>query len=547
MTNLYAFHAKLCATLMLTVFAGSAFADDKPLYQRIDELIAAKTPDFSQLAAPIATDEEFLRRIYLDLTGTIPSVKEARAFLQDKSPKKREKLIDKLLASAQFGYHMADVFDVLLIERRTDRLVNQGTWNTYLRTSFAKNKPYDQLVSEILAADGFEKNSIAPSKFYLSRNGEPHQITKDVSRLFLGMNLQCAQCHDHPLVKAYRMDHYYGIFAFYNRSYIFNDRSRKRSVYAEKAIGEVSFESVFDPTVKKSTGPRLPDGMPIKEPKLPQDKQYIKAPGKKQAGIPKFSRRDQISKLLASKGNERFRRAAANRFWALLMGRGIVHPVDFDHPENPPSHPELLDLLASEFASMDFDIKSFLKQLTLTKTYQRSSQMPTGKPIPSDSTFALAQLRPLSPEQLAWTTMQATGLTDVEVSRLGKKVTEAAVRARLGRNVGSFVRVFGGQPGDPADLGFQATLDQTLFIRNGPTIRGWLAPRTGTLTSRLLKLKNHDAIAEELFLSILTRRPTAAEKQYVTVFLKRNPSNRSQAFQEMAWALIASAEFRFNH
>ncbi len=537
----------VCA-LVLFAFAGErASAADKPLHQRMDELVDAKTPDFSQIAAPLASDEEFLRRIYLDLTGTIPSAAEARKFLNDKSPNKREKLIDTLLASEKFGYHMADVFDVMLIERRADRLVSQNAWRGYLRASFHKNKPYDELVSEILSADGFEKDSIAPSKFYLARNGEPHQITKDVSRLFLGMNLQCAQCHDHPMVKAYRMDHYYGIYAFYNRGYVFNDRSLKRSVYAEKAIGEVKFESVFNPTVKKSTGPRLPEGKPVDEPKLPKDKLYVKAPSKRQGGVPKFSRRDQISKLLANKENVRFRRAAANRFWALLIGRGIVHPVDFDHPANPPSHPKLLDVLADEFAATKFDIKAFVKQIVLSKTYQRSSQMPKGKKIPADDTFGLAQLRPLSPEQLAWATMQATGLTDVELARLGKKANEKGVRTRLARNVVPFVRTFGGQPGDPADLGFQATLDQTLFMRNGSTIRGWLTPRTGTLTHRLLQLKTNDAIAEELFLSVLTRKPTNAEKQYVAEFLARNGKNRAQAFQEIAWALIASAEFRFNH
>src|SRR5204863_2742597 len=143
---------------------------------------------------------------------------------------------------------------------------------------------------------------------------------------------------------------YYGINAFLNRSFVFVDKAKKVSVFAEKAEGEVSYQSVFDTKLTKSTGPRLPDGRMVKEPKFDKGQEYVVAPAKDVRPVPKFSRRAQLAGAIASADNAQFKRTGANRLWALVMGRGIVHPVDFDHEENPPSHPELLATLADEFA-----------------------------------------------------------------------------------------------------------------------------------------------------------------------------------------------------
>lgn len=518
---------------------------DVPLHQRIDQEIEAALPGFASKAAPLAGDDEFLRRIFLDLTGMVPSVKQTREFLKDTSPDKRAKLIDKLLASPEYSHHMQHVFDALWMERRKGKNVPDSIWETFLHDSFAKNKPFDELVRDVLSADGSDPKNRGPARFFLDRQGEPHEITKDVSRLFLGMNLHCAQCHDHPIVEAYKQDHYYGLYAFFSRSYLFNDKSKKQTVFAEKADGKVTFQSVFKPKITKETAPRLPGLSPLKEPDFPKGKEYKVAPGKDIAGVPAFSRRAQLGKMLAGLDNAQFKRAAANRFWFLMMGRGLVHPVDYDHPANPPSHPKLLDLLTEEFAAMKFDMKGFIRQIALSKTYQRSSKMPTGKELPPENSFALAEVRPLSPEQLAWSIMQATGMVEAEYSL--PKANEASVYSKLQKNVTPFINIFGGSPGDPADLGFQATLNQTLFLRNGPIIRGWLAPKTGNLTDRLMKLKDGNSIAEELFLSVLTRRPSMEEVKLVQDFLNTNQSDRSAAIQELAWAVIASAEFRFNH
>ena len=522
------------AALVAAALAGPAFA--QPLHERIDRAAALGEKDLEKTAAPLASDAEFLRRITLDLTGTIPTAADARAFLKDAAPDKRSKLIDRLLGSPEEARHLQNVFDVMLMERRPDKYVPRAAWQDYLRSAFAENKPWDVLVREMLSADGTDPKTRPAAKFLLDRDGEPNQITRDISRLFLGMNLHCAQCHDHPLVEYYKQAHYYGIFAFLNRTSLFTDKAKNLTVLAEKAEGETTYQSVFDPKKEtKKTLPTVPFGMAIKEPTLEKGKEYAVAPAKGVRPVPKFSRRAQLAAQVATKDDVQFRRNIANRLWALMIGRGLVYPLDLDNPANPPSHPELLTLLANEIAATKFDIRNFLREIALSRTYQRSSELPAGVKDVSVKSLAAAHLKPLSPEQLAWSLMQATGRTDAERKALGKGATEAALYSRLATNVAPFVATFGGKPGQ-ATGGFEATLDQTLFLVNGNLVHGWLPPRPGSLTDRLMQLKETDAVADELYLSVLTRLPAEDERKEVAEFLKGRTADRSAALQELTWA-----------
>src|SRR3954469_1829371 len=202
---------------LLAVFL-AAPASAQPLHQRVDALVAAGTPDFEKIAAPLADDAEFLRRVYLGLIGIGPNPEQARAFLADRSPGKREKLIDRLLSSPEHARHFANVLDVMLMERRPQKGVAPDVFREYLRESVAANKPWDQLVREILSADGSDPKSRPAARFLLDRDGEPHVLTRDVSRLFLGMDFQCSQCHDSPIISDYKQDLYYGLYAFLNRT-----------------------------------------------------------------------------------------------------------------------------------------------------------------------------------------------------------------------------------------------------------------------------------------------------------------------------------------
>ena len=358
----------VAATVTHTALAQNA----PPLHERIDQLIEA-----SQVGpqVPLAGDGVFLRRVYLDLTGSIPSANETRAFLDDKSPDKRAKLIGRLLASGAFARHMATTFDVMLMERRGDKHVKSPEWQKYLLTSFQANKPFDQLAREILGADSSDAKLRPAAKFYLDRDMEANLLTREIGRMFFGVDLQCAQCHDHPLIDDYLQADFYGIYAFLNRSYIFQPDKKKPAVLAEKGEGQVSFKSVFTEESGK-TRPRLPGSAQIDEPAFAKGDEYKVKPAKNVKPVPKFSRREQLARLATTTNHGAFNRNIANRLWAMMLGRGLVHPVDLHHSDNPPSHPELLDHLADQIAVMKYDMRAFLREVALSRAYQRSFQMP---------------------------------------------------------------------------------------------------------------------------------------------------------------------------
>jgi hypothetical protein len=535
---------RILVLLLLFFLTRPAFSAT-PLHERIDQAIESGSLDFATRAAPLADDAEFMRRVYLTFNGVIPSVDEARAFLQDQRADKRTKLIDRVLSSRHYARHLARVFDNWLMDRRPDKHVSRKDWNAYLRSCFADDKPYDRMAREILSADGTDVKQRAPARYFLDREGEAHILTRDISRIFLGMNLHCAQCHDHPLVPAYHQEHYYGIYAFLSRSFVFADKKSKTSILAEKGEGDVTFQSVFVPKVTKSTGPRVPEGPALFEPKFPRGQEYVVAPAKNVQPIPRYSRRAFLAEQVTA--NPRFVRTAVNRLWFFMFGRGLVHPIDFDHPANPSSHPALLKLLAEEFAARHFNVKELLREIALSRTYQRSSRVGKDADEVSESSFAAAILKPLSPEELAWSMMQATGLITVEHGAQGKNANEQALLDRLAAHEKPFISLYGNQPGEPDDGNFQATLDQTLFLSNGSLVRGWLSPRTGNLMDRLIKTKDVNKLADELYLSVLTRPPTPEERQETVDFLARHATDRLAALQNLAWALLASAEFRFNH
>ncbi|MES2792823.1 MAG: DUF1549 domain-containing protein [Planctomycetota bacterium] len=526
----------------------------EPLATQIDRLVAAKLPDYDKIAAPVAGDLEFCRRVFLDLTGSIPTAKQANEFLADASPDKRTKLIDQLLANPEFARQMARVLDLMLMQRRPAQHVAQAEWKAYLHQACMENRPWDQLVSEILSADGTDPQTRAAARFYLDRQGEVNLITRDIGRIFLAVNLECAQCHNHPHVEDWKQSHYYGISAFLVRSSLFNDQGKQ--VFQEDAVGEVKFESVFDIRDKISKGPqttlpRVFDGVLLEEPKFDFGQEYARPAAKDVRPIPHYSRRAQLADFVVSSTNRQFRRNIANRLWATVMGRGLVQPLEYDHSENLASHPELLDLLAENIAARNYDTRGFLRDLLLTKTYQRSSlrtpeQLAT--PAPDDATFAVAILRPMSAEQLCWSMMQATGIAEIYRVNLGANYTEAKRYEQLFGVEQHFVNLFGGEPGKPVK-DFEATVEQTLYLSNDAGIQGWLTPAGANLCQRLLTLPPTEfkGMADDLYLSCLTRLPTTEEVQEVTAYMADRAETRSVAYQELIWALVTSAEFRFNH
>ena len=374
-----------CALILVILFvAATVRADQSPaLHEKIDAAIAkAHVGPFAQLA----DDYEFLRRLYLNLIGRTPTAAELREFAADSDSAKRARVIDNLIASSEFDRHFVHVLDIMWMERRSGNRVDQQQWLDFLGRAVAEKWSFDQIVQRIITADG-SGDQRGAAKFLLARDVEPNALTRDIGRIFFGRDLQCAQCHDHPNIMDYEQAEYYGIYAFVNRSYLFEDAADNKKAYVgEKAEGETEFVSVFLPDDgTQTTIPTLLNGLTLDvEPKL-IDAAYVVAPSKTQAGVPRFSRRAQLARLITQPQNVYFAQNAVNRFWAIMFGQGLVYPVDFHHSDNPPSHPALLKLLADEFVAMEFDYRELLRQIALSNAFQRTIDFPAFGSSPVDT------------------------------------------------------------------------------------------------------------------------------------------------------------------
>ncbi len=559
----------VCLALAVAAHSTSWIATAASLPERIDSAIEAP------LQVPTAQgcdDADFVRRIYLDLTGAIPSPQQTRFFLDDPAPEKRAALVDHLLNSPEYARRMQIWFDVMVMERRRDVHIPAPQWQAYLRRAFLENRPYNELVREILSADGSDPATRPAAKFYLDRAGDVDLVTRDIGRLFLGRDMQCCQCHDHPLIDDYHQQHYYGLVAFLNRSLVFTDKNKKAFI-GEKGISDVQkFKSVFFPDESHETPPRILDLEPISEPQFPKDQEHLVAPADGVRPVPKFSRRKRLALALTANDNRDFAKNAANRLWAMMLGRGIVEPLDLHHGDNPPSHPELLDALTDALIGADFNVKTILRGIALSKTYQRSSLLPKGvdEEALRPESYAVAALRPLSPEQMCFSLLQALGLSDVQRTAvdaqlktadprlnellaidparevLREQLAEQAVFDRLKGHLGAFVNLFGGPPGSPQDHA-ETTVHQALFLSNSATANSWLGTGVAGLVHRLTSVAEPQAVADELYISIFSRHPSDVERGEVSGYLAARGDAREAALQEMAWALCMSPEFRFNH
>lgn len=387
--------------VLATVACPLAAADDNtlPLSRRID---AHLTP-VSGITPPRCSDAEYLRRVSLDLTGQPPTADQVRTFLSDTAPDKRRQLVTKLVRSPHFARHITHRLDVMLMERRANKQVKQDDWRAWLLKRVQENRPYNQIAREILAADGVDPQARPAARFYLDRDSEPNLIARDIGRIFFGRDLQCAQCHDHPLIDDYLQSDYHGLLAFTAPGYAVSVKQGKAnvSVYAEKAGGDLQFESVFEKGTGHRTGPRMPGSVALTEPFYYPGDEYTVAPGNNVRSVPKFSRRARLAEHATGGSNQAFNQNIANRLWSWMFGRGLVHPVDLHHPLNPPSHPQLMRELGEHFAATNFDIRGFLHDLALTDAYQRSIDLPgiaTAPPPEGEGESAKERLAQLSSE-----------------------------------------------------------------------------------------------------------------------------------------------------
>jgi hypothetical protein len=521
-----------CAAVLLTAPLGraapeAAVRDARELATKIDRLIADRWTAAGVEPAPQADDATFLRRVTLDLVGRIPSVAEARAFLKDKAPDKRQRLVETLLASNAYVSHFTNVWRNLMLPEADAAIqfgVQKPLFDLWLRKQLKENKGYDQIVRQLLTVpigngerrfDPYsEEPAATPIGFYFAKDMKPEGLGASTARLFLGVKLDCAQCHDHPFAK-WKREQFWQFAAFFggidaeiNMGFIQNVREVKDRRELTISGGQKVVPAVFL------------DGT---EPKWKYD-----------AGT-----RETLAEWMTSPKNPWFAKAAANRMWAYFFGTGLVDPVDDLRDDNPASHPELLDELARQFAEHQFDLKFLIRAITASRAYQSASTADKDKPD-DPRLFARMALRGMTPEQIFDSLSMATGFREKRTTRRFF-YQDDSLRAE-------FLKQFATTD---KRTEFQTSILQSLLLMNGKlTEQVTSLERSATLAAVAdSPFLNTDEKVETLFLAVLARPPRSDERERFGRYVRSGGvrSDAKAALGDVFWVLLNSPEFILNH
>ncbi len=474
--------------------------------RRIDDLLAESWRRHAITPAPDSDDAEFCRRVWLDLVGVAPPVVPLRRFLDDSAPDKRVRLIDELLRSRRFATHSADSWSRILLPDDPAPSGRPGAGETlhrWLEDQFVANVRYDRFVADFLTAAGPDDSG--PTVFFTSQDLAPEKIATATSRIFLGLQLQCAQCHDHPFDRWTQKD-FWRYAAFFARMKQHSGAAGGPTFVTDRREGEVRFpgsDEIVSPGYPGVAAPPEPD--------------------------PAGNRRRQLTIWMASRDNPYLARAAVNRVWAQMFGRGLVDPVDAMDADNPPSHPEILDFLSDFLVRQRFDLRSVYAAVARTKAYQRSSRV-TAPAVPPES-FAVMQVKTLTARQSFDSLLQNVYLRSNPVS----SPVVAAARA-------AFVARMKATEFDPRE--YPHGVVQVLGMINGPEIRRATDVSKSGLPSALrADFFTDRQRVETLFLATLSRRPDDEEAAWFLDQLSQaERSDRDEALGDLLWVLLNTAE-----
>jgi hypothetical protein len=498
--------------------------DAHALARTIDRLLAAKWAEAKIEPVGPADDAEYLRRVTLDLVGKIPTASEAREYLEDRSSGKREALVERLLASPAYMARATEIWRQLLLpEADTEDQARAvvPTFEAWLRKKVAEEAGYDDIVREILTARLGGRNSspynrdaeASPAGFYFAKDGKPENLAAGTARVFLGLRLECAQCHNHPFAK-WKREEFWGYAAFF---------AGVRRQGADGAAG----------TIREVPGRR--------ELAIPGTETIIKAAyldGAKLNWKPRSDGRAMLADWITAPGNPYFARAAVNRVWGRFFGAGIVEPIDDMDEENPPVIPELLDVLAEEFRSHDYDLKFLIRAVTATKAYGLTSAVSRPEPTPPQLFSAMA-VRGLSPGQLFTSIVQATGFRE---GSAGMFMADGDARGR-------FIELFANRDERPTEA--QTSILQALTLMNGRIIADATSLEAGDTLAAVAQAPYLDTQGriEELYLAALTRRPRPDELKLFVPYVDSGGTAKdpSKALADVFWVILNSPEFKLNH
>lgn len=498
---------------------------DFPAANFIDAKLVAKWKDLGLTPSPLCGDEEFLRRLYLDAIGTLPTPDEVRAFLDSKDPKKRDKAVDAVLARGEFTDWWALKWGDLLRINRT-ALQEKGMWSfhNWVRAQFRDDAPLDALVRDVVTAEGSTFTDGPANFFQIGRSFE--EWSETTTQLFLGVRIGCAKCHHHPFEK-WSQDDYYGMAAFFTR--LGTKNSQEFGIFGRETV-------IFIRSAGEATHPRK---RTVVKP-VPLDGDT------KVSWDDPFDRRKKLADWLTAPANKMFSRNLANRFWGYAMGRGLVEPLDDMRATNPASNPELLDALADELVRSKFSLKHLLKVIFSSRAYQLSAQSTHGnKADAANIHFTRYTVKRLTAEQIADGVDFATGTrekyTGLPLGTRAIQLPDSEVRSYL-------LDTFGRPPRQvlcECERTTTPNIAQAMHLLNGDFLNKKIADKTGRVEKLLADKVPLPKAVEELYLAAWGRRPSADEEKKAEGWVNSAPSAR-EGLQDLLWVLINSREFQFN-
>ncbi len=494
-----------------------------PPANAVDELVFAKQKDLQLLPAAICSDEVFLRRVFLDCIGTLPTADEARAFLDSRAADKRAKLIDTLLTRDEFSLFWALKWaDVLRGSPTTISARGVHSFHRYLVKMVAEDRPVTELARDLLTGSGNTLNKPGANFFRVART--PEEAAETSAQLFMGVRVQCAKCHNHPFEGITQTD-YYGLAAFF-----------AQVQFKGTAFG-LDDEIVY-----------LQPGREVQNPLTRMPQQPIAFGTKVGPFAPEDDRRTAFADWLTKPGNRYFAPSVANRVWFHLMGKGIVDPVDDFRDTNPPSNPELLALLANDFAKHGYRLKPLVRTILNSHTYQLTGEAPKQSPNAAspDRYFAQATVRMLAAEQVLDAVSQATGVPE---SFKGYPAGTRALDLPEGGFDNPFLQAFSRPVRDvvcECAREEDPSLPQVLHMLNNAGVLAKVRSKKGRVAGWLKQNLAADEIVERIYLSTLSRRPTDAERQLVKKHLVSIP-DKAAGLHDVQHALLNVNEFLLRH
>jgi hypothetical protein len=509
----------LACTPLSAVSKADRYRGADELAARIDQSMNAAWNKAGVTPARPADDAEWLRRVYLDLAGRIPSVTEARTFLADRRSDKRQQLVETLLAGPRYPSWFASVWSGLLLPESKTNIqfrIQGPAFERWLRNWLVSDRGYDAMVRELLVASNetaggrFSANTVG--LFYIAKENKPEEVAAAASRLFLGVNLGCAQCHNHPFAE-WKREQFWSFAAF------FSDLQGRQP---------------------QDRG-RRPERFPAGSLKIPGTEKVVKArylAGKEAVLEGGASPREVLVEWLTSPDNPFFARALVNRLWAQFFGIGLVEPLDeMAGAGHPASHPEILEELSRAFVAQKYDLRWLIRAITATKVYQLSSAR-SHETQDDPRQFARAALRGLTGEQLFDSIAQATGFQEAQPQ---------VRRIAIGGPREEFVTKFSSSE-RPTEA--QTSILQALTLMNGRLISTATSARRSETLQAVVDSPFLDVPGkiETLYLATLSRKPTATELSRLKSHVEKvGPEGRDDALADVFWVLLNSAEFVVNH